>query len=135
MRRGADRAARRVITLPWWVILLASPVAYAVIAHGLPLVVLKGTLGTAFAGAGWVLGVFAAAGIAVFATLSALHQWRARRLFDQPLPSPRPAQLSAPACPQCGQPMVFRTAQRGARAGSRFWGCSRYPSCRGTVEV
>jgi restriction system protein len=246
------------------VILLASPVAYAAIAHWLPLVVLKGPLGTAFAGAARVLGVFAAVGIAVFAALAALHQWRARRLFDQqtglesirrltwrdferviaeayrrrgytvtenggggadggvdlvlskegtvlvqckqwqalrvgvkevrelfgiltaekaegailiasglfteearafaagkPLelidgtglltligttqdgasppasrtPSLRPAQSSAPACPRCGQAMVLRTAQQGPRAGSQFWGCSKYPSCRGTVEV
>ena len=38
----------------------------------------------------------------------------------------------ATACPLCGQPMVVRTARRGARAGSQFWGCSAYPNCMGT---
>ncbi len=32
-----------------------------------------------------------------------------------------------PACPECGAPMVKRRSRRGP-----FWGCSRYPECRGT---
>ncbi len=35
-------------------------------------------------------------------------------------------------CPNCGAGMVRRTARRGSRRGNQFWGCSRYPSCRGT---
>lgn len=35
-------------------------------------------------------------------------------------------------CPQCGSPMLRRTARRGRNAGGQFWGCSRYPSCTGT---
>lgn len=27
--------------------------------------------------------------------------------------------------------MVLRTAKRGSHAGNRFWGCSRFPDCRG----
>jgi restriction system protein len=37
-----------------------------------------------------------------------------------------------PTCPMCGEPMVRRTAKRGANAGTDFWGCSQYPRCRGT---
>jgi len=37
-----------------------------------------------------------------------------------------------PACPACGKGMVLRTARKGARAGSRFWGCAGYPECMGT---
>lgn len=33
-----------------------------------------------------------------------------------------------PRCPRCGGAMV----ERVNNAGSPFWGCSRYPSCRGT---
>jgi restriction system protein len=40
-----------------------------------------------------------------------------------------------PACPQCGQPMVLRTAHSGKNAGKSFWGCSAYPECRGLVNV
>jgi restriction system protein len=39
-----------------------------------------------------------------------------------------------PACPECGKPMVLRTARRGANAGSQFWGCSAYPACKGTLN-
>ena len=35
-------------------------------------------------------------------------------------------------CPQCGSPMVLRTARRGPSSGNSFWGCPRYPDCRGT---
>ncbi len=37
-----------------------------------------------------------------------------------------------PPCPLCGKAMVLRTAQKGERAGSQFWGCSGYPNCKGT---
>ncbi|MBI2232075.1 MAG: topoisomerase DNA-binding C4 zinc finger domain-containing protein, partial [Deltaproteobacteria bacterium] len=39
------------------------------------------------------------------------------------------------ACPLCGKLMVLRTARKGGRAGSRFWGCSGYPECKGTREL
>lgn len=37
-----------------------------------------------------------------------------------------------PTCPTCGTEMVMRTARRGPKAGSTFWGCSSYPRCCGT---
>lgn len=43
-----------------------------------------------------------------------------------------PLTQEAPACPACSQSMVRRVAKRGASAGSAFWGCSAYPSCKGT---
>ena len=54
-----------------------------------------------------------------------------------PVPSSVAADTSqgstqAPACPTCGKEMVRRTARRGEKAGSQFWGCSTYPTCRGT---
>lgn len=39
---------------------------------------------------------------------------------------------AAPACPVCKAPMQLRKASRGASAGQTFWGCSRFPACRGT---
>jgi restriction system protein len=36
------------------------------------------------------------------------------------------------ACPSCGSAMVRRIARKGANAGSQFWGCSKYPACKGT---
>ncbi|HOX06735.1 MAG TPA: four helix bundle suffix domain-containing protein [Planctomycetota bacterium] len=45
------------------------------------------------------------------------------------------AKPKAPACPLCGQPMILRTARKGPRAGSQFWGCSGYPQCKVTLRV
>jgi restriction system protein len=42
---------------------------------------------------------------------------------------------TAPSCPICTKAMVRRTAKRGANAGSEFWGCSGYPSCKGTRPI
>ena len=35
-------------------------------------------------------------------------------------------------CPECGNHMVLRTARKGSNSGAQFWGCSKFPSCRGT---
>lgn len=42
---------------------------------------------------------------------------------------------SSPTCPRCSRSMVMRTARRGRNAGRPFWGCSRYPICKGTRNV
>ena len=42
---------------------------------------------------------------------------------------------ATPSCPSCGRSMVKRTARRGRRRGSQFWGCSQYPRCRGTRPI
>lgn len=42
---------------------------------------------------------------------------------------------SAVKCPKCGSDMVKRVAKRGQNAGNEFWGCSRFPKCRGINEV
>ena len=39
---------------------------------------------------------------------------------------------ATPPCPSCGSAMVSRTAGRGPRKGEAFWGCPRFPACRGT---
>jgi len=39
------------------------------------------------------------------------------------------------ACPVCQSPMVLRTVRRGKQAGKRFWGCSKFPECRGTRDA
>ena len=35
-------------------------------------------------------------------------------------------------CPRCNGELVVREAKRGSRVGTKFWGCSRFPSCRHT---
>lgn len=55
-----------------------------------------------------------------------------------PLPS-EPAVLDAkaspPNCPHCSAMMVRRSAQSGPNAGRSFWGCSRFPKCRGIIPA
>ncbi len=40
-----------------------------------------------------------------------------------------------PACPVCGKPMALRTSRKGKSPGEQFWGCSRYPTCKGTRKL
>ena len=42
------------------------------------------------------------------------------------------AALKAPSCPKCGSRMVMITARKGPQPGRSFWGCSKFPNCRGT---
>nr|WP_241092696.1 topoisomerase DNA-binding C4 zinc finger domain-containing protein [Pseudomonas viridiflava] len=46
---------------------------------------------------------------------------------------PTSARLPATnSCPSCGASMVRRTARKGKHAGRQFWGCSKFPICKGT---
>lgn len=38
-------------------------------------------------------------------------------------------------CPKCGSALVMRTAKKGERSGSKFWGCSTYPKCRYIINI
>jgi restriction system protein len=40
-----------------------------------------------------------------------------------------------PDCPQCGKPMVLRTAKTGKNLGKQFWGCSDYPDCKAVLKL
>ncbi len=42
-----------------------------------------------------------------------------------------PAAQQPPPCPKCGALTVLRTAKGGKSPGSQFWGCIRYPDCKG----
>jgi four helix bundle suffix protein len=41
-----------------------------------------------------------------------------------------PPDDNAPDCPECSKPMRKRQSQRG-----EFWGCSAYPTCKGTRKI
>lgn len=41
----------------------------------------------------------------------------------------------SPHCPKCGNEMVLRTAKWGDNQGGKFWGCSKYPECRGILNI
>ena len=38
-----------------------------------------------------------------------------------------------PTCPKCDLAMILRTARKGTRVGSQFWGCPSYPDCTDTI--
>ena len=40
-----------------------------------------------------------------------------------------------PACPKCHAEMKRRQARKGPQAGNEFWGCTRFPDCRGTLPL
>ena len=39
--------------------------------------------------------------------------------------------LASPSCPLCSAPMKERKATKGRFAGTKFWGCTRHPQCKG----
>lgn len=43
-----------------------------------------------------------------------------------------PSVAPSPACPLCNSPMNKRLAKHGPSSGHSFYGCTRYPICRGT---
>lgn len=43
--------------------------------------------------------------------------------------------LSPPRCPVCTEMMTLRTARRGANIGDKFWGCQKFPVCRGVRKL
>ena len=45
------------------------------------------------------------------------------------------AETDSRACPRCGSALVLRSARRGPKAGSSFYGCSAYPKCRFTQDA
>ena len=67
-------------------------------------------------------------GVALAKLVRTTNQTAAAQETNAPAPS-------QPPCPQCGKPMVSRTARRGPKIGSQFWGCSSYPECRGTAAA
>lgn len=53
----------------------------------------------------------------------------------EPSNSIQKSAVSQPNCPKCGNSMVLRVAKRGNKVGEKFWGCSKYPSCRTVLPI
>lgn len=43
--------------------------------------------------------------------------------------------VSPPLCPLCNSIMKQRIARQGANAGNSFWGCTKYPECKGSRPI
>jgi restriction system protein len=67
----------------------------------------------------------------------ATERLRARRTKDKSAPSNPPdrSDPKPPPCPKCGALTVLRTAKAGKTPGGQFWGCTRYPECKGISPI
>lgn len=72
--------------------------------------------------------------------------WRRSTRSEQPAPSAIQVPLVPPIpprvtwdeqglCPNCGSRMVPREARRGRHKGKSFYGCSKYPICKGIRQT
>ena len=43
--------------------------------------------------------------------------------------------MDNPTCPICGSPTKLQTAKKGRFAGQQFYGCIRYPQCKGLINI
>ena len=41
---------------------------------------------------------------------------------------------NANMCPVCGSEMILRTAKKGINVGEKFWGCAKFPKCKGIMK-
>lgn len=57
------------------------------------------------------------------------------RRVSAPASQPHSRPTGNPSCPRCGSSMQRRLAGRGRNAGNFFWGCTRYPNCKGTRPI
>lgn len=62
-----------------------------------------------------------------------LAGWRER--ISQSSTPPEPKDPGTPKCPECSWPMRKRRARQGFNAGQHFWGCTKYPGCKGTRGI
>jgi len=42
---------------------------------------------------------------------------------------------NVPSCPKCGSAMVLRETKKGRNVGKKFCGCTKFPQCRGIMNV
>ena len=73
---------------------------------------------------------------------SLLEKFREKGGFSENMTSERiearrrqAAESNAPACPNCGKPMIKRTQTRGQGQGREFWGCCDFPKCKGIRQI
>lgn len=38
-------------------------------------------------------------------------------------------------CPRCASGMTLKTARKGRYSGQKFWGCTKYPECKGIINI
>jgi hypothetical protein len=131
--------------LPWWLALSLAAVSYfalhAYATQPTAIAMVPGQVANAmlpmfFKGLASVGQYILPLLLAVAALVSLIKQNKATAKYINP---PRtkaqvaqPAAMQAPSCPLCAGSMVLRSAKKGSNAGKSFWGCTNYPTCKGT---
>jgi hypothetical protein len=144
-RRRQEGIFDMLAALPWWVSVVVAGIAYVFFKWVFPglagqSVFLK-VMAQAFQGnAGLVSCLFL-----IPAPIAFFNASRRRKLLDsqtgiesrleETLAPSEPTLRAAKTCPVCGGEMATRIAKRGPNAGKPFWGCSRYPRCKGTRPI
>jgi restriction system protein len=59
----------------------------------------------------------------------------AHRRQQEPVGETPASDAKPPQCPLCGGLMALRTAKSGKNPGSQFWGCTKYPDCKGAANL
>lgn len=148
-RKGKSSPAEDFIhiasKLPYWAALVMAVISY-VLLHAYAtqptnIVIVPGQIANAMIPA--VLKGLATAGQYVMPILfvaAAILSWVQRSkptALQKVNTSSRPApangrSFNSPSCPLCSSEMVRRDAKRGTNVGKAFWGCAKYPACKGT---
>ena len=148
-RKNKSSPAEDVIQLasklPYWAALVLAVISYfllhAYATQPTNIVFVPGQIANAMIPA--VLKGLATAGQYVMPILfvaAAILSWFGRSKLTSlqkvnNTPRLAPANLrsfNSPSCPLCSYEMVRRGAKRGTNVGKTFWGCAKYPACKGT---
>ncbi|HUL00957.1 MAG TPA: hypothetical protein VLX29_08890 [Nitrospirota bacterium] len=133
----ADLSAR----LPWWAGVALAVISFLILHYFAGIKVSVGTgpgnFGNSISKQIWVsLALFGQlivpGAFSLGAIVSAIRNRQGNTLFSNTSKNPSAV---APRCSVCNSVMVIRTVKRGSKLGSQFWGCPKYPNCRGTLPI
>jgi H+/Cl- antiporter ClcA len=133
-----------LVESPWWVSVIVAFIAYIGIKFVIPAIMGGSPLfnGIALLLSSWAKWV--ALFFLILGAISALFAWRRGELLRGPATTSKGYPVSEPPrtyaeprviCPICGSNMVLRKAAKGANTGKKFWGCEKFPSCRGVRDI
>ena len=71
-------------------------------------------------------------GFIVYVWLKLREEQKREQLYRALVGDNKNPEYDGPLCPLCNSEMRIRVAKRGPNKGGVFFGCSRFPSCRGT---
>jgi len=144
-RKRNEGILEQLTMLPWWVSVIAAGLVYGFLRWMLPGLAGQSVLVKGIAQGLSVNALLFACLFLIPAPIAYLSARRRRQLLDsqtgiesrleETLAPSEPTLRAAKTCPVCGGEMATRIAKRGPNAGKPFWGCSRYPQCKGTRPI